>query len=63
MVYGIEIILKVDVIIGFGNIYVILVKKIVYGIVGIDFLVGFLEVLIIVDFEVNLVYVVVDMLV
>lgn len=63
MVYGIESILKVDVIIGFGNIYVILVKKIVYGIVGIDFLVGFFEVLIIVDFEVNLVYLVVDMLV
>jgi histidinol dehydrogenase len=49
MAYGTETIPKVDVITGPGNIYVMLAKKQVYGLVGIDSLAGPSEVLVIAD--------------
>lgn len=49
MAYGSESILKVDKIVGPGNIYVSAAKKIVYGDVGIDFIAGPSEVVIIAD--------------
>jgi histidinol dehydrogenase len=49
LAYGTETIPKVDVITGPGNIYVMLAKKQVYGLVGIDSLAGPSEVLVIAD--------------
>ncbi len=49
LAYGTETIPKVDVIVGPGNIYVTLAKKIVSGIVGIDMTAGPSEILIIAD--------------
>ncbi len=49
LAYGTETIPKVDVIVGPGNIYVTLAKKILVGIVGIDMIAGPSEILIIAD--------------
>lgn len=49
MAYGTETIPKVDVIVGPGNIYVTIAKKMVSGIVGIDMIAGPSEILIIAD--------------
>jgi len=49
LAYGTEMIPKVDVIVGPGNIYVTLAKMIVTGTVGIDMLAGPSEILIIAD--------------
>jgi histidinol dehydrogenase len=62
LAYGTETIPKVDVISGTGNIYVNLAKKLVYGDVGIDFLAGLSELLIIGDRTANPVHVAADML-
>ncbi len=51
MAYGTETIPKVDKIVGPGNLYVSAAKKIVYGDVGIDFIAGPSEVVIIADEE------------
>ncbi len=62
LAYGTETIPKVDIIVGPGNIYVTLAKKLVYGDVGIDFLAGPSEVLIIADETANSDYVAIDMI-
>ncbi|MCF8050518.1 MAG: histidinol dehydrogenase [Desulfobacterales bacterium] len=49
MAYGTESIPKVDVIVGPGNIYVTLAKKLVAGTVGIDMIAGPSEILVIAD--------------
>ena len=49
LAYGTETIPKVDVIVGPGNIYVTIAKKIVAGIVGVDMIAGPSEILIIAD--------------
>lgn len=49
LAHGTETIPKVDVIVGPGNIYVTLAKKIVSGIVGIDMIAGPSEILVIAD--------------
>lgn len=49
MAYGTESVPKVDVIVGPGNIYVTLAKKIVSGTVGIDMIAGPSEILVIAD--------------
>ncbi len=62
MAYGTESIPKVDKIVGPGNIYVAIAKKLVYGDVDIDFPAGPSEVLIIADDKSNPNYVAWDML-
>lgn len=62
MAYGTESIRKVDKIVGPGNLYVTAAKKIVYGDVGIDFLAGPSEVVIIAEEEANPQYIAADML-
>ncbi len=49
LAYGTKTIPKVDVIVGPGNLYVTLAKKIVSGVVGIDMIAGPSEILIIAD--------------
>ncbi len=49
LTYGTETVQKVDVIVGPGNIYVTLAKKLVSGTVGIDMIAGPSEVLVIAD--------------
>ena len=49
MAYGTQSVPKVDKIVGPGNKYVTAAKKEVYGVVGIDFIAGPSEVLIIAD--------------
>ena len=49
LAYGTETIPKVDVIVGPGNIYVTLAKKILAGVVGIDMIAGPSEILVIAD--------------
>lgn len=49
LAYGTESIPKVDVVVGPGNIYVTIAKKMVSGIVGIDMIAGPSEILIIAD--------------
>jgi histidinol dehydrogenase len=53
MAYGTETIKRVDKIVGPGNKYVTLAKKEVFGIVGIDFIAGPTEILIIADETAN----------
>ncbi len=53
LAYGTDTIPKVDVIVGPGNIYVTLAKKIVAGTVGIDIIAGPSEILIIADHTAN----------
>jgi histidinol dehydrogenase len=62
LAYGTESIPKVDVIVGPGNIYVTLAKKIVAGTVGIDMIAGPSEVLVIADHTANPAYAAADLL-
>lgn len=62
MAYGTETISRVDKIVGPGNIYVTLAKKLVFGEVDIDMLAGPSEVLIIADDHADPVFVAADML-
>jgi len=49
LAYGTEMVPKVDIIVGPGNIYVATAKKKVYGVVGIDMIAGPSEILVICD--------------
>ncbi len=60
--YGTEIIKKVDIIVGPGNKYVTEAKRQCYGTVGIDFVAGPSEVLIIADESANSTYIAADVL-
>ncbi len=62
LAYGTESIPKVDKIVGPGNIYVALAKKVVYGHVSIDSIAGPSEILIIADDTANPRYVAADLL-
>ena len=62
LAYGTETIPKVDVIVGPGNIYVTLAKKIVAGTVGIDMIAGPSEILVIADSTANPAFVAADLL-
>lgn len=62
MAYGTETIPKVDKIVGPGNLYVSAAKKIVYGDVGIDFIAGPSEVVIIGDENANPYYIAADLI-
>jgi len=62
LAYGTQQVPKVDVIVGPGNIYVTLAKKIVSGIVGIDMIAGPSEILIIADKGANPEFIAADLL-
>jgi len=62
LAYGTETIPKVDVIVGPGNIYVTLAKKIVAGTVGIDMIAGPSEILVIADRTANPAFTAADLL-
>jgi histidinol dehydrogenase len=62
MAYGTESVPKVDKIVGPGNRYVTAAKKLVYGDVGIDFLAGPSEVLVIADETSEAAYIAADLL-
>jgi len=62
LAYGTETIPKVDVIVGPGNIYVTIAKKIVSGTVGIDMIAGPSEILVIADNTANPEFVAADLL-
>ncbi|MGQ9487845.1 MAG: histidinol dehydrogenase [Armatimonadota bacterium] len=62
MAYGTQTIPAVDKIVGPGNIYVTVAKKLVYGTVGIDMLAGPSEVCILADDTANARFVAIDML-
>ncbi|MCP3873336.1 MAG: histidinol dehydrogenase [Desulfobacteraceae bacterium] len=62
MAYGTQTVPKVDVIVGPGNIYVTLAKKIVAGSVGIDMIAGPSEILIIADKDANPEFLAADLL-
>lgn len=62
LAFGTESIPKVDKIVGPGNIYVALAKKVVYGHVGIDSIAGPSEILVLADETANPRYVAADLL-
>ena len=62
LAYGTETIPKVDIIVGPGNIYVTIAKKIVSGTVGIDMIAGPSEILVIADNTANPEFVAADLL-
>ncbi|OGQ84957.1 MAG: histidinol dehydrogenase [Desulfobacula sp. RIFOXYA12_FULL_46_16] len=62
LAYGTQTVPKVDVIVGPGNIYVTLAKKLVAGTVGIDMIAGPSEILIIADKEANPEFLAADLL-
>jgi len=62
LAYGTETVAKVDVIVGPGNIYVTLAKKLVSGTVGIDMIAGPSEILVIADSGANPAFVAADLL-
>ncbi len=62
MTYGTESIPKVDKIVGPGNVYVTLAKKMVYGQVDIDMIAGPSEILIIADEDQNPAFIAADLL-
>jgi histidinol dehydrogenase len=62
MAYGTETINKADKIVGPGNIYVAMAKKLVFGVVDIDMIAGPSEILIIADDSANPVFVAADLL-
>ena len=62
MAYGTETVKKVDKIVGPGNIYVAMAKKMVFGNVDIDMIAGPSEILIIADDSANPVFVAADLL-
>jgi histidinol dehydrogenase len=62
MAYGTETVPQVDKIVGPGNLFVVLAKRAVYGVVGIESLPGPTETLVIADSSANARYVAADML-
>jgi histidinol dehydrogenase len=62
LAYGTETVPKVDVVVGPGNIYVTLAKKMVAGTVGIDMIAGPSEILVIADQEASPAYIAADLL-
>jgi histidinol dehydrogenase len=62
MAYGTESIPKVDKIVGPGNIYVVLAKKLVFGMVGIESLPGPTETVVVADDAANPAWVAADLL-
>ncbi len=62
LAFGTETVRKVDVIVGPGNIYVTLAKKMVAGTVGIDMIAGPSEILIIADDSANPEFIAADLL-
>jgi len=62
LAHGTDQVPRVDVIVGPGNIYVTLAKKIVSGIVGIDMIAGPSEILIIADKDANPEFIAADLL-
>ncbi|MDM8541369.1 histidinol dehydrogenase [Desulfococcaceae bacterium HSG9] len=62
LAYGTETITKVDVIVGPGNIYVTLAKKIVSGTVGIDMVAGPSEIMVIADHTADPEFIAADLL-
>jgi histidinol dehydrogenase len=62
LAFGTETVKKVDVIVGPGNMYVTLAKKIVSGTVGIDMIAGPSEILVIADGKANPVHAAADMI-
>ncbi len=62
LAYGTEVIKKVDKIVGPGNIYVALAKKMVFGEVDIDMIAGPSEILIIADKTADAAFIAADML-
>ena len=62
LAYGTKTVPKVDVIVGPGNIYVTLAKKIVAGTIGIDMIAGPSEILIIADKDANPEFLAADLL-
>ncbi len=62
LAYGTQTVPKVDVIVGPGNIFVTLAKKIVSGQVGIDMLAGPSEILVIADKDANPEFIAADLL-
>jgi len=62
LTYGTETVPQVDVVVGPGNIYVTLAKKLVAGTVGIDMIAGPSEILVIADDSANPDYVAADLL-
>jgi histidinol dehydrogenase len=62
LAYGTETVPKVDKIVGPGNIYVALAKKILYGVVDIDMVAGPSEILVIADEGANPAWVAADLL-
>ena len=62
LAYGTETIPKVDVIVGPGNIYVTIAKKIVAGTVGIDMIAGPSEIMVIADRTANPEFIAADLL-
>ena len=62
MAFGTETIPKVDKIIGPGNIYVTLAKKLLFGILGIESLAGPSDILVIADSDANARFIAADLL-
>ncbi|NQU17243.1 MAG: histidinol dehydrogenase [Candidatus Saganbacteria bacterium] len=62
LAFGTETIPSVDKIVGPGNIYVMLAKKLLFGVVGIDSLAGPSDILVIADETANLDYVALDLI-
>ena len=62
LAYGTQTIPKADVVVGPGNIFVALAKKMVYGLVNIDMIAGPSEILIVADGKSNPVFVAADLL-
>lgn len=62
LAYGTETVPKVDKIVGPGNIYVALAKKLLYGVVDIDMVAGPSEILVIADETANPAWVAADLL-
>ena len=62
LAYGTETVPKVDKIVGPGNIYVALAKKLLYGVVDIDMVAGPSEILVIADTSANPAWVAADLL-
>ncbi len=62
LAYGTETVPRVDVIVGPGNIYVTIAKKLVSGAVGIDMLAGPSEVMVIADSKADATFIAADLL-
>ncbi len=62
LAYGTDRVTPVDVIVGPGNIYVALAKKLIAGLVGIDLLAGPSEILVVADAKARAEYVAADLL-